>query len=483
MGRLRVFNTMSQTKEEFVPLNPPKVGMYVCGITSYDSCHIGHARAYVAFDVVQRYLRYCNFDVTYVRNFTDIDDKIIKRAHELGLSPFDVSARYIREFYEDMDALGVQRPQIEPKVTEHIPQIIESVKKILEHGFAYEAQGDVYYDTSKFSDYLRLSRRNKEEMLAGASGRVDPLEPNKRHPFDFALWKKAKEGEPSWDSPWGRGRPGWHIECSTMSSLYLGDVFDIHGGGMDLIFPHHENERAQSYALCGREFVRYWLHNGFVTVGEDQQKMAKSLKNFFTIKDVRSMFDAEALRYFLLTTHYRSPINFSLEGILASEENVDYLYETILAGTSATDGAEINTQFVEKEIERFEEAMDDDFNTAVALAVLLENARALNECLRRKNWAMAKTHLVVIRKIGGVLGLGERDPKKALSEVQEKRIERAKIDKELVERLVAERSEARKNKDFGRADALRDELTKMGVLVMDQKDGTRWKVTNVKPRE
>jgi len=220
-----------------------------------------------------------------------------------------------------------------------------------------------------------------------------------------------------------------------------------------------------------------------VTVGEDQQKMAKSLNNFFTIKDVRSMFDAEALRYFLLTTHYRSPINFSLEGILASEENVDYLYETILAGTSATDGAEINTQFVEKEIERFEEAMDDDFNTAVALAVLLENARALNECLRRKNWAMAKTHLEVIRKIGGVLGLGERDPKKALSEVQEKRIERAKIDKELVERLVAERSEARKNKDFGRADALRDELTKMGVLVMDQKDGTRWKVTNVKPRE
>jgi len=483
MGMLRLFNTMSQTKEEFVPLNHSKVGLYVCGITTYDSCHIGHARAYVAFDVVQRYLRYCNYDVTYVRNFTDIDDKIIKRAHELGLDPREVSNRYIQEFYDDMDALGVQRADIEPKVTEHIPQIIESVKKILERGFAYEAEGDVYYDTTKFADYLRLSRRNREEMLAGASGRVDPTEPHKRHPFDFALWKKAKEGEPSWESPWGRGRPGWHIECSTMSSYYLGEVFDIHGGGMDLIFPHHENERAQSFALCGREFVRYWLHNGFVTVGEDQQKMAKSLKNFFTIKDVRSIFYPEALRYFLLTTHYRSPINFSLEGVLAAEENVDYLYETILAGMSAPEATEINRQVVEKETQRFEEAMNDDFNTAVALAVLLENARALNECLRRKNWSMAKTHLAIVMKIGGVLGLGEQPPKQALSEIQEKRIDRAKIDKELVERLVAERSEARKNKDYGKADALRDDLAKMGVLVMDQKDGTRWKVTNVKPKE
>jgi cysteinyl-tRNA synthetase len=252
---------------------------------------------------------------------------------------------------------------------------------------------------------------------------------------------------------------------------------------MDLIFPHHENERAQSFALCGREFVRYWVHNGFVTVGEDQQKMAKSLKNFFTIKDVRSMFDAEALRYFLLTTHYRSPINFTLEGILSAEENVDYLYETILLARGATQGKEARKNLVEKEVLRFEEAMDDDFNTAVALAILLENARSLNECLRRKDWTMAKTHFVVIQKIGAVLGLGERDARQALVDIQEKRMARAKIDKALVERLVTERSEARKSKDFARADALREELFRMGVLVMDQKDGTKWKITSVKPKD
>jgi len=479
---LRIYNTFTRAKEEFTPLNPGRVGMYVCGVTVYDVCHIGHARAYVAFDVVQRYLRRSGYQVTYVRNFTDVDDKIIRRAQELGVTVEELSERFIREFRRDMDALGVQAADVEPRVTEHIPEIVETIQRILDRGHAYVAGGDVYYDISTFPGYLALSGRRLDEMVAGASERVDPSEAQKRHPLDFALWKASKPGEPSWESPFGPGRPGWHIECSTMSSKYLGEVFDIHGGGMDLIFPHHENERAQSWAASGREFVRYWMHNGFVTVGPAQEKMAKSLKNFFTIQDVTSQVHPEALRYFLLTTHYRSPINFTETAVVEAENRVEYLYETVAAAREFLRGAagEVDPALVEQARQRFCAAMDDDFNTAAALGGLAEHARALNDSLKARRdpaaAVRARSLLQAIEEQGRVLGLCERDEAATLAEIQALRTRRRNLDREQVERLVAERAQARAARDFARADALRAQLLEMGVQVMDSPNGTRWKV-------
>ncbi len=478
---LRIFNTFTRAKEEFTPLVPGRVGLYVCGVTVYDVCHIGHARAYVAFDVVQRYLRRCGYEVTYVRNFTDVDDKIIRRAAEVGVPVQELTERYIRAFHEDMEALGVARADVEPRVTDHIAQIIATVERILARGHAYVADGDVYFDIERFPGYLALSGRRLDEMVAGASERVDPSEANKRHPLDFALWKRSKPGEPAWDSPWGPGRPGWHIECSTMSSLYLGEVFDIHGGGMDLIFPHHENERAQSWAATGREFVRVWMHNGFVTVGQAQEKMAKSLKNFFTIRDVISQYHPEGLRYFLLTTHYRSPINFTETAISEAENRVEYLYEGLLGARDflARSPAEPDPAGVERSLARFTEAMDDDFNTAAALGGLAEDARALNEALAARGADQGRrvaTALRCVEEQGKVLGLCERDPRATLADIQDRKVRRRGLDRDEVGRLVAERSEARVRRDFATADALRARLLEMGVQVMDSPAGTRWKV-------
>jgi cysteinyl-tRNA synthetase len=304
---IKIFNSLSNRKEDFVPLAPGKIGMYVCGVTVYDMCHVGHARAYVTADVLLRYLTYRGFDVLYVRNFTDVDDKIIKRASEVGDSTDALAERYIREFYTDMDALGVRRPRVEPRVTNHIPDIVRTVERLLARGHAYQVDGDVYFGVDSFPGYGRLSGRNLDDLKAGARVEVDD---RKRNPLDFALWKSSKPGEPSWDSPWGPGRPGWHIECSTMSTKYLGETFDIHGGGKDLVFPHHENEIAQSEAATGKPFCRYFFHNGFVNI--DKEKMSKSLGNFFTIREIHKAYDPEALRLFLLTTHYRSPVNFDV---------------------------------------------------------------------------------------------------------------------------------------------------------------------------
>jgi len=478
---LKVFNTLTRSKETFEPLEPDHVRMYVCGVTVYDRCHIGHARAYVAFDVIQRYLRWRGYQVTYVRNFTDVDDKIIRRAGERGEDVRVLTDRYIAAFQEDMEALGVARADIEPRVTDHIPDIIAAVQAIVDRGHAYVVGGDVYYDITSFPGYLRLSGRRLDEMMEGASGRVDPAERDKRHPLDFALWKAARPGEPAWDSPWGPGRPGWHIECSTMSRKYLGDCFDLHGGGADLIFPHHENERAQSWALTGAEFVRHWLHNGFVNV--DSEKMSKSLGNFFTIQDVIARFHPEALRYFLLTTHYRSPINFNDGAVQEAEGRVEYLYETVLAARDflARSPADPDPSLREEAVRRIREAMDDDFNTAMALAVVADVARELNDVLTRKGkmpdrGAKVAGGLAALGEVGRVLGLAERDPMGVLGAIRDRRLARRGLDRGAIEDLVARRSQARADRDFALADALRQRLLEMGVQVMDGPEGTRWKV-------
>jgi len=477
---LRLFNTMTRKKEEFEPLEPGKVGIYVCGVTVYDVCHIGHARAYVAFDVIQRYLRWSGFDVTYVRNFTDVEDKIIKRAAESGVAVTELTDRFIREFHEDMDALGVARADKEPRVTEHIPEIIETVQKILDNGHAYVKDGNVYYDVTSFHGYLALSGRKLDDMVAGASERVGRDE-RKRNPLDFALWKASDPDQPSWDSPWGPGRPGWHIECSTMSSLYLGEVFDIHGGGADLIFPHHENERAQSWAASGTEFVRYWCHNGFVNVSGE--KMAKSLNNFFTIKDVLTRFSPESLRYFLLTTHYRSPINFTETAISEAENRVEYLYESMCAANTFLERtpADPDDEGLTGIRDRFRMAMDDDFNTAAALGGLADDVKNLNETLAIKGKGPDKTRKVAtlataISEQGQVLGLCQRDPVESCRLCQTLKIDRKSVDRAEVDDLVTQRTEARRSRDFVRADEIRDQLTSMGVRLMDTPEGTRWKV-------
>ena len=380
---LRVYNTLSGKKEEFQPLVPGKVDMYVCGVTVYDYCHIGHARANIVFDIVYRYLQYSDYDVTYVRNYTDVDDKIINRANERGISSKQLAEEFIRAFDEDMAALGLRKPTHEPKATEYIDRIIVLAEQLIEKGMAYESGGDVYYSVEKFPAYLKLSKRNMEEMQAGA--RIAPGE-QKRNPMDFALWKAAKPGEPSWESPWGPGRPGWHIECSAMSSSLLGETFDIHGGGRDLIFPHHENEIAQSEGVSGKPFVKYWLHNGFVNL--NQEKMSKSLGNFFTIRDILQSYDPEVVRFFILTAHYRSPVDFSDQNLKDARAGLSRFYEALQAAADAVEGVP-ESQVVAQEGEeleaQFRAAMDDDFNTPEALAVLFDLVREINRLRENDN--------------------------------------------------------------------------------------------------
>lgn len=479
---LKVYNTFSRKKELFEPLNPPEVGMYVCGITAYDLCHIGHARCYTAFDAIYRYLVFKGFDVKYVRNFTDLDDKIIQRANERGMGIGELSEKYMDAFHEDMKTLGLSIPDVEPRVTEHIDGIISVIQKIIDNGHGYEKGGSVYFDVQSYKGYLELSGRKLEDMVAGARVEVN-LE--KRHPLDFALWKKAKPGEPWWDSPWGKGRPGWHIECTVMSTKYLGTAFDIHGGGADLIFPHHENERAQAVAAFGTEFAKYWLHNGFVTISEE--KMSKSLHNFLTIKDVVKQFHSEALKYLLLSMGYRKPINYSTGAVAEAEDRIEYFYESIAAARAYVEkrGGKVDDKLVKQSIEHFTEYMDDDFNTAGVLGGLNTDVKALNETLAMKGKSPEKANRIAslaeaIDQQGKVLGLFQSDPQTVLQEIRVRRVAALDISVDDITQAIEDRALARKSKNFEEADRIRNDLAKRGVTIMDTPLGTTWKARRIK---
>jgi cysteinyl-tRNA synthetase len=477
---LAVFNTMGNRKEPFVPREPGKVGMYVCGVTVYDLCHIGHARANVAFDIIVRYLRHAGYEVTYVRNFTDIDDKILRRAAEEGSDYLAVSTKYIRAFYEDFDRLGLLRPDSEPRATEHLPEIVALVKELVEKGKAYAVDGDVYYSVKGFPEYGKLSGKNVEDLLAGA--RVD-VDERKRDPLDFALWKASKPGEPAWDSPWGPGRPGWHIECSAMSMKHLGESFDIHGGGKDLVFPHHENEIAQSEAATEKPFARYWLHNGFVNI--DNEKMSKSLGNFFTLRDVLGKVKPEVLRFFFASSHYRSPIDYSDQSLVEAKAGLDRLYrvkekaESCRAAGAAPAALPAGEEYapLAAAADRFAEAMDDDFNTAAALGRLFEAVRALNRlapaepALERERAGQFLAGYAIVQPLFAVLGLlGAPSGEYFQSSGEKGRIPET----EIAARIEA-RQAARASRNFAEADRIRKELEVAGVLLEDGKGGTTWK--------
>ena len=478
---LRVYNTLSGKKEPFQPLVPGKVGMYVCGVTVYDYCHIGHARANIVFDIIYRYLQFAGYATTYVRNYTDVDDKIINRANERGIPSQQLAEEFIRAFDEDMAALGLAKPTHEPRATEYIEQIVEICRKLIDKGMAYASGGDVYYRVDKFTSYLKLSKRNMEEMQAGA--RITPGE-QKENPMDFALWKAAKPGEPAWESPWGAGRPGWHIECSAMSSSLLGDSFDIHGGGRDLIFPHHENEIAQSEAASGKPFAKYWVHNGFVNV--NQEKMSKSLGNFFTIRDILQTYDAEVVRFFILTAHYRSPIDFSDQNLVESQLGLSRFYDALQVAEDAVDGvaetALASSLGAELEV-NFRAAMDDDFNSALAIAHLFEGVRTMNRLCATKKFrkqaelvAQVRDLRAMVLKLGEVLGLFNSNPAAWLEKVKLAGLAKLEISREEIEVQIAARKQARSDKDFARSDEIRDALAARGIELLDSAQGTSWKL-------
>jgi cysteinyl-tRNA synthetase len=489
---MQLYNTLSRRKASFKPLSPGKVGLYACGVTVYDDCHLGHARSCVVFEVLVRYLQRLGLQVTWVRNFTDIDDKILRRAKELGLSWKEVAERYIASFNEDMAALGVPPAQIEPKATEHIPQILDLIRRLEDKGFAYAGGGDVFFRVRRFPGYGKLSGQKVEDMEAGARIEVDP---NKEDPLDFVLWKGSKPGEPAWDSPWGPGRPGWHIECSAMSLKYLGETFDLHGGGQDLVFPHHENELAQSEAATGKPFARCWLHHGLLTI--NQEKMSKSLGNFFTVKEVLARFPAEVVRFFLINCHYRSPLDFSDAALSEAETALLRLYaclariQDVLAQhpdlqphhpvDSYPDSLTLEEFHRFGSLRaRFEAAMDDDLNTAQALGYLFESVRLLNRLLEAPStdpgyltilWEMQKE----LVDLGRVLNLLQNDPRTMVTTLRQKAAD-LKIAPAEIERLIDERTQARKDKDWAQADAIRKQLIDMDILLEDTPQGTIWKV-------
>jgi cysteinyl-tRNA synthetase len=462
---IQVYNTLTRKKEEFVPVREKKVGLYACGPTVYDYFHIGNARIFIVFDVIRRYLEYRGYDVTFVQNFTDIDDKMINRANELGITVAELAERFIEAYYEDVKALGVREADIHPKATEHIPEMVELIQCLIDRGVAYNQEGDVYFHTPAFAGYGELSGQPLDELLSGA--RVD-VDERKRHPLDFVLWKKQKPGEPAWDSPWGAGRPGWHIECSVMSMKYIGDTLDIHGGGPDLIFPHHENEKAQSEAATGKPFTRYWIHAGYLNI--NQEKMSKSLGNFMTVRDIRKHFNPEVVRFFMLSAHYRNPINFSDELLKQAESGLDRLNNAVynlrdVLGKLRETGSEDNeakAAGIDAYRQRFIAAMDDDFNTADALAVLFELARDANTYLKNQSPShqVAAKMLSIFEEFGEILGFFAR---------QEDSLDAR------VEALIANREEARRTKDWGKADAIRDELQSMGIVLEDTPQGLRWR--------
>lgn len=456
---LKIFNTLSGKKEEFKPIEDGKVKMYVCGITVYDYCHIGHARAMISFDVITRFLRHVGYDLTYVRNITDVDDKIIKRAAENNETPSQLTERMIAAQTEDETALGNKAPDLEPKATEFMQQIIDMIQVLVNKGYAYQGDsGDVYYRASKFADYGRLNNRKIEDMLAGA--RIE-VEASKEHPADFVLWKPVKAGEVHWDSPWGKGRPGWHIECSAMSTHCLGSHFDIHGGGPDLKFPHHENEIAQSEAATGEQYVNYWMHCGAVRV--NNEKMSKSLGNFFTIREVLEKFNPEVVRYLMVSSQYRSSIDYSDASLKDAKTALERLY-------TALRDQEIASSFVVTEFtERFEDAMRDDFNTPVALSVMFELVRELNKA-RAEGSDTAATLAAELKALAEVLGLLYQDPEYFMqnSTVNEG------LSAEDIEAYIVERAQARKDKNFSRGDEIRDLLLEQGITLLDSREGTTW---------
>ena len=481
---MKIYNSLTRKKELFQPLEANRVGMYVCGVTVYDDCHLGHARSAVAFDVLRRYLMYRGYQVTYVRNFTDIDDKIINKANQKDLPWQEIVNTYIDAYYRDMNRLHVTIPDVEPRATEHMPEIIEMIENLIDKGFAYRVDGDVYYEVAAYQAYGRLSGRKEEELLAGARVEVDE---RKRNPMDFALWKSSKPGEPGWESPWGKGRPGWHIECSAMSIRHLGKTFDIHGGGKDLVFPHHENEIAQSCAYSGQEFANYWVHNGFITI--DEEKMSKSLGNFFTIQEIfeksewSESVSAEIVRYFLLSTHYRSDMNFSDQALSEAKSALNNLYElfqkleTQGEISQSTDSQILETSLKEFEV-RFEQAMDDDLNTPKALA---EFQRLRGDINKMMSTGLSDQNKKVILKkywkIGGLLGLFECPPNTWQFEppIKENVIDRVNIE-DWANQQIQKRQEARERKDFAEADKIRQELASKGIILEDGPDGTtRWK--------
>ncbi len=492
---MKVYNTLDSGKVVFEHPKDKTVGMYVCGPTVYDAAHLGHARAAVVFDVVARYLRRSGYDVKFVRNYTDVDDKIIARANERGVDSSEVSERYIREFEDDMRALGVDEPDVKPKVTEHMGEIITLIETLIANGAAYAVDGSVYYSVSSFDGYGKLSHRDREGMEAGARVEVDL---RKRDPLDFALWKAVKPGEPSWDSPWGKGRPGWHIECSAMSMKYLGETLDIHGGGRDLIFPHHENEIAQSEKATGKPFAKYWLHNGFVNV--NAEKMSKSLGNFMTVREVLDQYHRETIRLFLLSAHYRTPIDFTLKNLEEAEKQLQRFYAAIQESQAVAPGEpELNLKDIPAEAkelwylvddftQKFEEAMDDDFNTALAIGHVYDLVREINRHVvpLQNRGEKATEHLAGtlhearkrLRKAGEILGLFQSNPNEFLDDLQRRRLGRKgdELDETRIEQLIEERAAARKSKDFKRADEIRDELTAMGVELEDKAGGTGWKL-------
>ena len=485
---LMVYNTLSRAKEEFVPLTPGRVGMYVCGVTVYDHCHIGHARSQVVFDVVFRYLRFKGLNVTYVRNFTDVDDKIINRANERGVGTKELAQRYIDEFYVDMDSLNILRPSVEPRATEHIAQIVALVDKLVKNGLAYEKKGNVYFAVRKFKDYGKLSRRDIDEMQSGARVEVDE---SKKDPLDFALWKASKPGEPAWPSPWGEGRPGWHIECSAMSGHHLGDTFDIHGGGQDLVFPHHENEIAQSEGATGKPFVKYWIHNGFVQV--NHEKMSKSLGNFFTIRDVLQAVPPEILRFLLLTVHYRNPLDYYDGALQEAREAVDRVYtawealESNLAAPVALAADQLTPVQAEqlpvlaKIRESFEQAMDDDFNTPRALGSLFELVTLINTIAVKGKLKAAPGGAMLLTEakklfddLKQVLGFPIAPPAEYRKRCAEQALARHHLTLADVDAKLADRNAARAAKDYAKADEIRKELEALGIFLKDTPTGTTW---------
>ncbi len=487
---IQTYNTLSGKKEALQTLEPGHVKLYVCGITAYDYCHIGHARSALAFDMIVRYLRYRGYKVTFVRNFTDIDDKIIARAKEQSTTSEELATRFINEFYTDMDALGVDRPDIEPKATEHIKEMTDLISELIAKGMAYQSGNDVYYIVDSFPEYGKLSKRNIEDMKAGARISVNE---QKHHPMDFVLWKGSKPGEPTWDSPWGPGRPGWHIECSAMSRKYLGETFDIHGGGQDLIFPHHENEIAQSEGANDKPFVKSWIHHGFVTIRDE--KMSKSLGNFLTIRDILAHYHPEILRFFIFSTHYRNPLDFSETAMRDATAGLERLYECVAtvdaldAGNGDRQAASIlSAKDIKKVAElekRFQEAMDNDFNTAQAQGVFFDTVKTINRLQGKITPKSAvtdieflKNGLATLKKLAAIMGLLREDAQQFLAARKEQLVAASAIDPAAVEALIAERYQCRLDKKWARSDEIRDKLLAQNIELHDGPDGTTWSVND-----
>lgn len=463
---MKLYNTLTRTKEEFVPIEEGKVKMYVCGPTVYNFFHIGNARPFIIFDTFRRYLEYRGYDVKYIQNFTDVDDKIIKRGNEEGITPEQVADKYIDEYFKDADGLGIKRATVHPRVTDNINEIIEFIKELEEKGYAYAVNGEVYFDTQKFEGYGKLSKQNQEDLEAGARIEVNS---QKRHPMDFVLWKPRKEGEPGWESPWSVGRPGWHIECSVMSKRYLGDTIDIHAGGQDLAFPHHENEIAQSEARSGKTFSNYWIHNGYINI--NNEKMSKSKGNFFTVRDIADKYDLEVVRFFMLSAHYRNPVNFSDEMLSQSKAGLERLYNTkeklefTLSNLKVADIKE-DEKSLSEELNSFREkfitAMDDDINTADAISVIFELARFINTNVNEESSIeFAKKCLAEFEELTNVLNIVNKKQEEVLDDD--------------IEKLIQDRVDAKKNKDFALADEIRNKLLEMGIVLEDTRQGTKWK--------